>query len=117
MQNPYVDEINEENPYGYTIEINTATAAAKGLASGDKVRLVTLDDVSVDGKIVTSEGIHPECVSVIGGHWGSKSKLMPIAFNKGVPVVHLIPGQTPDRLDHICSAFDQTVRVKIEKIA
>ncbi len=117
MQNPYVDEINEENPYGYTIEINTATAAAKGLASGDKVRLVTLDGVSVDGKIVTSEGIHPECVSVIGGHWGSKSKLMPIAFNKGVPIVHLIPGQTPDRLDHICSAFDQTVRVKIEKIA
>ena len=42
---------------------------------------------------------------------------MPRAFNKGVPVVHLIPGQTPDRLDHICSAFDQCVRVKIEKIA
>lgn len=117
MENPWIDEINEANPYGYTIEINKATAAAKGLASGDMVRLSTEAGVSVEGKIAVSEGIHASCVSVIGGHWGSKSEYMPIAKDKGVPIVHLIPGQTPDRLDHICSAFDQTVRVKIEKIS
>ena len=117
MENPYVNEINEENPYGYTIEMNAAKAKEKGLANGDKVRLSSLEGASVEGVLATSEGVHAECVSVIGGHWGSKSKYMPRAFNKGVPVVHLIPGQTPDRLDHICSAFDQCVRVKIEKIA
>ncbi|WP_452041014.1 molybdopterin dinucleotide binding domain-containing protein [Adlercreutzia rubneri] len=97
--------------------MNAAKAKEKGLANGDKVRLSSLEGASVEGVLATSEGVHAECVSVIGGHWGSKSKYMPRAFNKGVPVVHLIPGQTPDRLDHICSAFDQCVRVKIEKIA
>ena len=91
---PGLNEINEENPYGYTIEINAATARAKGFASGDKVRLVTVDGVSVEGVLATSEGVHSECVAVIGGHWGSKSAYMPIAKDKGVPVVHLVPGQT-----------------------
>lgn len=36
MENPYVNEINEENPYGYTIEMNAAKAKEKGLANGDK---------------------------------------------------------------------------------
>ena len=117
MEDPYINEINEENPYGYTIEINAATAASKGFANGDKVRLVTTDGVSVEGVLATSEGVHAECIAVIGGHWGSKSAYMPIAKDKGVPIVHLIPGQTPDRMDHICSAFDQNIRVKIEKVA
>ena len=67
MENPWINEINEENPYGYTIEINAATARAKGFASGDKVRLVTVDGVSVEGVLATSEGVHSECVAVIGG--------------------------------------------------
>lgn len=116
MENPWINEVNEADPYGYTIEINAATAAAKNLASGDSVRLVNQDGVFVEGRIATSEGVHPSCVSVIGGHWGSKSEYMPIAKDKGVPIVHLIPGQTPDRMDHVCSAFDQTIRVKIEKM-
>ena len=97
--------------------MNKATAEAKGLASGDNVRLETLEGVSVEGKLAVSEGVHASCVSVIGGDWGSKSEFMPIAKDKGVPIVHLLPGQTPDRMDHICSAFDQCIRVKIEKIA
>lgn len=117
MENPWINEINEANPYGYTIEMNKVTAEAKGLASGDNVRLETLEGVSVEGKLAVSEGVHASCVSVIGGDWGSKSEFMPIAKDKGVPIVHLLPGQTPDRMDHICSAFDQCIRVKIEKIA
>lgn len=117
MENPWINEINEANPYGYTIEMNKATAEAKGLASGDNVRLETLEGVSVEGKLAVSEGVHASCVSVIGGDWGSKSEFMPIAKDKGVPIVHLLPGQTPNRMDHICSAFDQCIRVKIEKIA
>lgn len=117
MENPWINEINEANPYGYTIEMNKATATARGLASGDEVRLTTIDGVSVEGKLAVSEGVHSSCVSVIGGNWGSKSEFMPIAKDKGVPIVHLLPGQTPDRMDHICSAFDQCIRVKIEKIA
>lgn len=117
MENPWINEINEANPYGYTVEMNKATAAAKGLASGDGVRLSNVDGVSIEGKLAVSEGIHPECVSVIGGHWGSRSAYAPLAQGKGSPIVHLIPGTDPKRYDHVCAAFDQCVRIKVEKIA
>ena len=117
MDNPYVTEINEENPYGYTIEMNSAVAKQKGLKDGDKIRLSSPQGASVEGIVALSEGVHPECVSVLCGHWGSKSKYMPLAKDKGVPVVHLVPGQDPARMDHVCSAFDQSIRVKVEKIA
>ena len=91
MENPWINEINEENPYGYTIEINAATARAKGFASGDKVRLVTVDGVSVEGVLATSEGVHFECVAVIGGHWGSKSAYMPLRRTRAFPLCIWFP--------------------------
>ncbi|WP_295995408.1 molybdopterin-dependent oxidoreductase [uncultured Adlercreutzia sp.] len=117
VENPYIDEINRENPYAYAIEMNAATAKAKGLADGDQVRLTSLHDSFVEGTIMTSEKIHPDCLSVIAGSWGSNSEFLPLAKGKGTAVAHLVPGRDPKRLDHICSALDQTVRVKIEKIS
>ena len=117
MENPWINEINEANPYAYTVEMNKTTADSMGLKSGDEVRLLSKEGASVEGKLAVSEGIHPSCVSVIGGHWGSRSEFMPVAQGKGSPIVHLIPGQDASRLDHVCAAFDQCVRIKIEKIA
>ncbi len=117
MENAWVNEINEMNPYGYVLEMNETTAKEKGIASGDAVRLSTRHGVSVEGRVATSRTIHPECVSVIGGHWGSKSNYMPNAEGKGVAVNHLVPGQDPSRLDHTCAAIDQCVRCKVEKIS
>lgn len=45
----------------------------------------------------------------IGDYYGSA--------NKGVNLVTLIPGQDPKRMDHIVSAFDQLIRVKVEKVS
>lgn len=81
------------------------------------MRLTSLHDSYVEGIIMTSEKIHPSCLSVIAGSWGSQSEFMPAAKGKGTPIAHLVPGTDPDRLDHLCSALDQTVRVKIEKIS
>lgn len=117
MENAWVNEINEMNPYGYVLEMNETTAKEKGIASGDAVRLSTRHGVSVEGRVATSRTIHPERVSVIGGHWGSKSNYMPNAEGKGVAVNHLVPGQDPSRLDHTCAAIDQCVRCKVEKIS
>jgi molybdopterin-containing oxidoreductase family molybdopterin binding subunit len=116
LENPWINEINEDDPSTYGIEINSATAKAKGLSSGDTVRLTNKDGVSVEGRLVVSECVHPECVAVQTGSWGAKSKMVPFAYGKGVPLVDLIPGQDPSRLDHVCAAFDQCVRVKIERI-
>ncbi|MEE0704770.1 MAG: molybdopterin-dependent oxidoreductase [Adlercreutzia sp.] len=116
-QNPWINEINEDDGVTYCIEMNTATAQAKNLASGDTVRLTSTAGYSVEGKLVVTEGIHPECVSTVVGTWDGQSGKMEIARGKGVNLVSLIPGTTAERLDHLVSAFDQLVRVKVEKIS
>ena len=56
-------------------------------------------------------------VSSVVGTWDAKSKYLTIAQGKGVNLVTLIPGQDPKRMDHIVSAFDQLIRVKVEKVS
>ncbi|MEC4183368.1 molybdopterin-dependent oxidoreductase [Adlercreutzia sp. R21] len=116
-QNPWINEVNEEDGVTYMLEMNTATAAAKGLASGDEIRLTSTAGYSVEGKLVVSDGVHPECVSGVVGTWDGQSQKMAIAQGKGSNLVSLIPGTTAERMDHLVSAFDQLVRVKVEKIA
>lgn len=115
--NVYINEINEANPYAYAIEINEKTAQDKGLKDGDKVRLSSQHGSYVDGYVMSSKTVHPSCLSVITGSMGSNSEFIPCAKGKGTAIAHLVPGQDPKRFDHICSALDQTVRVKIEKIS
>lgn len=117
VQNAWLNEVNEEDGITYLIEMNTATAAEKGLASGDTVRLTSTPGYTVEGRLVVTEGIHPECVSSVVGTWDAKSKCLTIAQGKGVNLVTLIPGQDPKRMDHIVSAFDQLIRVKVEKVS
>lgn len=117
VQNAWLNEVNEEDGITYLIEMNTATAAEKGLASGDTVRLTSTPGYTVEGRLVVTEGIHPECVSSVVGTWDAKSKHLTIAQGKGVNLVTLIPGQDPKRMDHIVSAFDQLIRVKVEKVS
>lgn len=95
--------------------MNSATAAAKGLASGDEVVLTSTAGYSIEGRLVVTDGIHPECVSSVVGTWNAKTEHMTIAKGKGVDLVNLIPGDDPERLDHVVSAFDQLIRVKIAK--
>ena len=117
VQNAWLNEVNEEDGITYLSEMNTATAAEKGLASGDTVRLTSTPGYTVEGRLVVTEGIHPECVSSVVGTWDAKSKYLTIAQGKGVNLVTLIPGPDPKRMDHIVSAFDQLIRVKVEKVS
>ena len=115
MENAWLNEINEADPFGYTIEINSATASSKGLTSGDDVVITGQNGATIKGRIAVSETVHPECISVLGGHWNLQSEKLPIAKGKGLAVNELVPGLDPSRFDHLCAAFDQCVRAKIEK--
>lgn len=114
--NPYIDEINECDPYGYNIEINAATAERKGLKSGDIVRIETKEGRHVDGRIICVEGVHPEVLGVGGGCWDIRSKYIPNR-NKGAAVNSLLDPFDPDRYDHVSAAFDACVRCKISKLS
>ncbi len=115
LHNAWINEINESDPYGYNIEINSTTAQEKGLKSGDDVILRTANGYEVSGRIIVVEGLHPECLAVGGGCWDSSSEYMPTAKGRGVSVNHLVEALGTERLCHVSSTFDQCVRVKIIK--
>jgi molybdopterin-containing oxidoreductase family molybdopterin binding subunit len=116
VENAWINELNELNPFAFAVEMNASTAAAKGLVNGDNIKLSNTDGITVEGRVITSQAIHPECISVIGGHWGSTSEFLPVSKGKGSPINTLISGWDPSRYDYTVQALDQCVRVKVEKI-
>ncbi|MDD5807067.1 MAG: molybdopterin-dependent oxidoreductase [Eggerthellales bacterium] len=116
VENPWIDEINENDGVTYMLEINEATAKAKGLESGDTVKLTSTDGFSLECRIVCTQTVHPEVVSCVVGTWDAQSERLTVAKGKGVNIVNLIDGQDPERYDHVVSAFDAVFRVKIEKM-
>jgi anaerobic selenocysteine-containing dehydrogenase len=114
LNNPWINEINEQEPYGYNIEINSVTAKAKGLKSGDRVTLQSTSGHEVKGRVILVEGIHPEVLAVAGGCLGVESKYLPIAKGKGTAVASL-GNIGAECLDHVTANYDQCFRVKVIK--
>ena len=83
MENPWLDEAAQLDPYSYTVVINRASGAKQGLHHGDAVRVETETGRAVEGRLCLSEGIHPEGLGIaaLAGHWRDG---MPIAKGKGV---------------------------------
>ncbi|MDR1961168.1 MAG: molybdopterin-dependent oxidoreductase [Gracilibacteraceae bacterium] len=112
--NPWINEINASEPYGYTIEINTQTAKARGLKTGDDVVLLGTSGYEVEGRLMCVQGIHPKTLAVGGGCWDIKSKYLH-ARDRGVAINNLFEVGDPKRLDHLSAAYDQCIRVKLVK--
>lgn len=83
MENPWLDEAAQMDPFSYTIAINAKVGAAKGLKNGNHIRVESETGRTVDGRVRLTEGIHPEGLGIAAlcGHW---AKDMPIAKGKGV---------------------------------
>lgn len=113
--NAWINEVNEDTPWLYAVEMNSKTAAAKGLKNGDEIVMTSREGATVEGRLFVCETVHPEVAAVVVGSLGSKSEHIPIGKGKGVPINHLIPGQDPKRFDHLTQAYDQCIRVKVSK--
>ena len=102
------------NPYSYFININADTAAKQGLKDGDHVRVTSSTGFEVEGYIKTRQGIHPQCVGMMGvsGHW---AKGMPRAKGKGVNFNSLIDFSIRG-MDPLTATVDILVKIKIEKL-
>jgi molybdopterin-containing oxidoreductase family molybdopterin binding subunit len=83
MENAWLDEAAQLDPFSYTIAINADAGRAKGLASGDSVVVETETGRRVEGKLCLTEAIHPEGLGIAAmcGHWTDG---MPMAKGKGV---------------------------------
>ncbi len=83
MENAWLDEAAQMDPFSYNIAINEEVGRSKGLATGDLVSVENDQGHKVTGKLRLTQAIHPEGLGVAAcaGHW---AKGMPRAKGKGV---------------------------------
>jgi anaerobic selenocysteine-containing dehydrogenase len=112
--NPWLREVVEEWEHGgFSLQMNSATAEAKGLRNGDRVVVESQHGGKVEGTLFTSELLHPEIVG-IPGQGGHYSMDMHPSARKGVHYNRLINSNE----GHFCPSaggIDITARVKVYK--
>lgn len=113
MQNPWLDEAAQLDPYTYTIQINAETARRKGLKDDDLVWVENPQKHRIQGRLRISEGVQPEHlpIAACAGHW---TKHMPIAKGKGVFFNDLVEMDV-EHTDPLTLNQDICVKVKIYK--
>ena len=63
QQNPYLDEMTQEDPNIYGIQMHSKTAEEKGIKDGDMVWMENPEGKRVKGWVSLSEGIEPHHVA------------------------------------------------------
>ena len=115
MENPWLDEAAQLDPFSYTIAINTEIGNKMGLKNGNPVKVESDTGLSVEGRIKLTEGIHPEGLGIaaLAGHW---SDGLPVAKGKGVFFNDLLEldwaHSSPSNLN-----LDLCAKVKVSRIS
>ncbi len=114
MENPWLDEAAQLDPFSYTMAINENVGRAKGLKSGDEVWVENDKGHKIKGKVRLTQGMHPEGLGVgaCAGHWAAR---MPVAKGKGIFFNDLLEidleHSSPSNMNQ-----DVCVKVKVGKI-
>jgi len=114
MEQPWLDEASQMNPYTYNITANWDAATKRGLKDGDIVELETVTGRKAIGVLKLMEGQHPQTVGIAAcsGHW---AKGLPIAKGKGTNFDDLLELDLRHS-DPISLNIETAVRVKIRKV-
>lgn len=114
MEQPWLDEASNMNPYTYNITINRKTALDRGLRDGDIVEIESSAGGKVRGPLKLMEGQHPKTMGIAAcsGHW---AKGMPVARYKGTNFDTLMANDL-EHVDPVSLNIETAARVKIGKI-
>jgi anaerobic selenocysteine-containing dehydrogenase len=116
--NAWLDEVSTIDAYANGVNINSKTAAKKGISNGDWVELESAaNGQKVRAKARLTEALHPDVV-VVSGHGGHWAKGLPIASGggKGVNFNRLLK-QDFEHMDTLSLNLDLCVKVKVSKVA
>jgi molybdopterin-containing oxidoreductase family molybdopterin binding subunit len=113
MQNPWLDELAQNDPYVYTIQIHEDTAKKKGFKDLDWVWVENPEGHRVKGQIKMTQGIEPNhlAIAACAGHW---TPHQPIAKGKGVFFNDLVEADI-EHTDPLTLTQDICLKAKIYK--
>ncbi len=112
VANPWLMEINDQDTAYLDVEINPAVANARGIHTGDRVRVESAVG-SVEGRALITEGIQAQTVSITGvfGRWMKHSA----ASGRGAHHNALLP-LSIDYTDKIGGDIETCAKVRVMRI-
>jgi len=113
MEQPWLDEASQMNPYTYNITMNADAAEKKGLKDGDIVWVENIIGHRQKGRLKLIEGQHPKTIAIAAcsGHWIDG---LPIAKGKGTNFDDLMPIDLA-HVDPVSGNIEVSVAVKVYK--
>lgn len=114
--NAWLSELAVYHPYAGKIVLNRSYALAKGIQEGDQVRVENIQGQHVEGPVVLSECIHPECVGVdhASGSWAKC--LTPRRGGTGVHYGTLLAYDMKNQ-DVMSGAMEASPKLKVSLVA
>ena len=113
MVNPLTVEIGHTYPWLYGVMVHPDLARKKGIHDGDEIWVESEFGYRVNGRASVTEGIHPECVGMMGTG-GRLTHGEPVG-RKVAPNWCNLFSQRLDNIDKMNDSLDSAIRVKIYK--
>jgi len=115
LENAWLKEIRDTDPYETYILINSQTAKNKGLEDDDRVRLESRYG-KTEGPLRLTQLIHPEVLGIAGNYGGWSSTFLNPVTSDGAWFNALLSSNEEHSIDPITAGIENAPRVKIIKI-
>jgi len=113
VQNAWLNELGEVDPWTYGVLLNRDTARRRGIKDGDLIWVESSSGFRIKGRAVLSAAVHPEALGIAAncGHW---SPGMPLARGKGALTCELHP-VSPQYMDFVSGNLDLCVKARVTR--
>jgi len=110
---PWIREVTDRDPHHRGIMLNTKTAEKKGIKDGDVIE-VRSQFGALTGRVVLTEGIHPETVGISNAT--NRTVTHSPITRLGGGQFNTLCGNSFQYTDEVSGAMESVARVKIKKI-
>jgi anaerobic selenocysteine-containing dehydrogenase len=111
QENAWLNELRDADPYERYVWMNSATAAKRGIADGDRVQIESRWG-TVEGTIKVTELIHPEVIGIPGCYGSATPRMNPEA-KKGTHFNSLLGGQEDVAIDPLSGSIVISPKVRV----
>jgi anaerobic selenocysteine-containing dehydrogenase len=115
IDNFWIKEIRESDPYETYVVINSETAQRKGLKDNDRICLESRYGKTT-GTLRVSELIHPEVLGIPGNYGGNSSSFLNPMNSKAAWFNALLASDEEHHLDPISAGIENAPKVKLYKV-
>jgi anaerobic selenocysteine-containing dehydrogenase len=115
IENAWLKEIRESDPYETYVVINSETARKKNLRDGDRVCLESRYG-KTEGRLRLSELIHPEVLGVPGNYGGKRSRFLNPVSSDAAWYNVLLASDEEHHLEPISGGIENSPKVKLSKV-